>query len=113
MRQSLFAEPSRLQCIVAMRQFRIGRTHGGDQGLHHFGFDAVREMARVGNVLEATPAIGNFLVLRQRIGDQREGTQIFLERLGEHFGGGLALLAVGVLKQIERLLDRQRLARRS
>ena len=93
-----------------MRQFRIGRAHGSHQRLHHFGLDTVREMPRVGNVLEAAPAVGNFLVLRQRIGDQREGTQIFLERLGQRFGGRFAFLAVGVLKQIERRLDRQRFA---
>jgi hypothetical protein len=33
-------------------------------------------MAAVGDVLEAAPAIGDFLVLGERVGDQREGAQI-------------------------------------
>ena len=109
-RQLLLAEPFGLQRIIAVRQFRIGRAHGGDQRLHHFRLDAVGEMARVGDILEAAPAVGDFLVLGERIGDQRERAQIFLEGLGQRFRGGLALLAVGIDHEIERRLDRKLLA---
>ena len=67
-------------------------------------------MPRGGDVLEAAPAVGDFLVLGERVGDQREGPQVFLEGLGQRLGRGFPLLAVGVLQQIERRLDGQRLA---
>ena len=44
-------------------------------------------------VLTGEAAVGNFLVLRQRVGDQREGAQIFLECFGERFRCGAALRA--------------------
>ena len=95
-----------------MRQFRIGGAHSCDQRLHHFALDTVRQVARIGDVLEAAPAIGNFLVLGERVGDQRKGPQIVLEGLGERFGRSLAFLAVDILQQIERRLDRERFAAR-
>ena len=67
-------------------------------------------MARIGDVLEAAPAVGNLFVLGERIGDQHEWPQVFLERLGQRLRRRLALLAVRILQQIERRLDRQRLA---
>ena len=76
-----------LQRIVAVRQLRIGCAHGCDQRLHHFGLDAVRQMARIGDVLEAAPAVGNLLVLGERVGDQRERPQVLLEGLGQRLGG--------------------------
>src|SRR5262245_57304669 len=68
-------------------------------------------MPRVGNVLEAAPAIRNLLVLRERIGNQRKWPQILLEGFGERLGSRLAFLAIGVLQEIERWLDRHRLSR--
>ncbi len=93
-----------------MRQSRIGLAHRLDQRIDHFGLDAVRQMPRGGNVLEAAPAVGDFLVLGERVGDQRELAKIFLERIGERLRGGLALLLVAVLHEVERLLDAQLLA---
>jgi hypothetical protein len=59
-------------------------------------------MAAVGDVIEATPAIGNFLVLGERVGDQREGAQVLFECVGQRQAGLLALFAVGVLQQRKR-----------
>src|SRR3974390_105095 len=67
-------------------------------------------MASVRYIFEAAPAVGDFLVLSERIGDQRERTQVLLEGLSKCFGCRFALLAVSVLQKIKRRLDRQRLA---
>ena len=109
-RQALLAEPLRLQRIIAMRQPRIGGAHRRHQRIDHFGLDAVREMPRVGDVLEAAPAVGDFLVLGERVGDQREDAQIVLEGLRQRLRCGTALAHVRVLHQGERRLDRKRLA---
>ena len=109
-RQALLAEPLRLQRVIAMRQPRIGVAHRRDQRLDHLRLDAVGQMPRVGDVLEAAPAVGNLLVLGERVGDQREGAQVLLEGLRQRLGRGLALLAVLVLHQRERRLERELLA---
>ncbi len=43
--------------------------------------DAVRQMARFRDVREAAPAVRDFLVLGERVGDQREDAQVFAEGL--------------------------------
>ena len=96
-RQLLLAEPARLQRVIAVRQPRIGLAHRRHQRVHHLGLDAVGEMARLRDVGEAAPAVGNLLVLGERVGDQREEPQVLLEGLGQRLGRGLALLRVGVL----------------
>ncbi len=68
-------------------------------------------MARIRDILEAAPAVGNFLVLGQGIGDQRKRPLIGLEGLGQSFGRRLALQTIAVLQQIERRLDRKLLGR--
>src|SRR5665213_3329685 len=65
-------------------------------------------MPRTGDIFEAAPAVGDFLVLGERVGDQREGPQIRLESLGQRLRRRLALLAVGVLQHVERELDGKR-----
>ena len=71
-RQPLFAEPFGLERVIAVRQPRIGGAHRRDQRIDHFALDPVRQMALVGDVGKAAPAVGDFLVLGERIGDQRE-----------------------------------------
>ena len=93
-----------------MRQLGVSGAHRFDKGRDDFRFNAVGKMPRVGNVLEATPAVGNVLVLGERIGDQREQPQVFREGLGQRLGPRLALGFVFVLQQVERWLERQRLA---
>jgi hypothetical protein len=110
MRQPLLAEPARLERVVAVRKLRIGRAHGCNQGIDDFRLDAVGKVPRRGDVGEAAPTVGDLLVLGERVGDQGEQPQVFLEGFGQRFGGGLAGALLRVLHQVEGLLDRQRLA---
>jgi hypothetical protein len=55
-----------------VRQLRIRGAHGCDQGIDHFALDAIIKIARVGDVGKTAPAVGNFLILRQRVGDERK-----------------------------------------
>ena len=84
-----------------MRQARIGLANGGGKRIHDAPLDAVCEMARIGDVLKPAPAVGDFLVLGQRVGDQREGAQVFPEGGGERLGGLAAHVAVGVLEPVQ------------
>ena len=59
---------------------------------------------------KAAPAVGDLLVLGQRVGDQREDAQVLLEGLCERFGRLAANVAVRVLQPVERRLERQLLA---
>ena len=110
MREPLLAEPARLERVVAVREPRIGRAHGGHQRVDHLGLDPVRQMARIGDIGKAAPAVGNLLVLGERVGDEREQAHVLLERLRQRLRGGLALLLARVLQEVERRLDRERLA---
>ena len=96
MRQPVLAEPARLHRIIAVGQPRIGGADGGDQGLDHLAFDAVGKVARIGDVLEAAPAVGDLLVLGERVGDQGEEADVVAERPGDRLGACLALLLVAV-----------------
>ena len=107
MRELLLFEPAGLQIVIAMREPRIGRTNRTDQGIDDLALDAVVQVARIRDILKATPTVGNFLVLGERIGDEREGPLIVLEGLGQRLACGLALVRRAVLQQIERRLDRQ------
>ena len=80
-----------------MRQARIGGAHGGDQRVHHLGLDAIGEVARIGDVPEAAPAIRDLLVLGERVGDQRELAQIVLEYNAERLRGLFARLLLLIL----------------
>ena len=106
----VLAEPLRLQGVVAVRQARIGLAHGGDHRLHHLALDPVRQMAGIGHILEAAPAVRDLLVLGERVGDEREGAQVRLEGLGERVRGVLAHALVRVLQLVEGRLDGQLLA---
>ena len=108
--QLLLFEPARLQRVIAMRQSRIGRAHRTDQRIHHLALDAVVEMAGIRDVLEAAPAVGNLLVLGERVGDQRKGALVGLEGLRQRLRRRLALFRRAVLQQVQRRLDRQLLA---
>src|SRR5207244_2683079 len=71
---------------------------------------AVVEMPGVRNVRKAAPAIGNLLVLGQRVGDERKRPLIVLEGLRQRLTCRLALFRRAVLEEIERRLDSQLLA---
>ncbi len=101
----------RLQRVVAMRQLRIGGLHGRRPAPSTTsGSTRFARWRAVGDVGEAAPAVGNLLVLGERVGDQREGAQVFLEGLGERVRRCLAGIGLRVLHQVERRLDRQRFA---
>ena len=108
-RELVLAEPPGLHRIVAMRRARIGLPHRADQRFHHLALDPVGEMAAVGHVLEAAPAVGDFLVLGERVGDQREEANVVLEHLGQSLGRGPALASIRVHEEMERRLQRGRL----
>ena len=100
-------EPAGLEPVVAMRQFWIGRAHRTDQRIDHLALDAIVEMAGIGDVLETAPAIGDLLVLGERIGDQRKGPLVGFEGFRQRLGCRLALLPRAILQQVQRRLDRE------
>jgi len=73
-----------------MRQPRIGRAHRLDQRIDDLTLDPVGEMARIRDIGKAAPAVGDFLVLGERVGDEGEHAQIGLEGLRERGSGRLA-----------------------
>ena len=68
----VLAEPLGLHLVVAVAEPRIGLAHRRLQRIDDFALDRVVEVAAVGDVLEAVPAVGDFLVLGQHIGDVGE-----------------------------------------
>lgn len=108
--QPLLFEPAGLQRVIAMRQSRIGCTYRCDQRIDDYTLDTVSEMARVGDVLKAAPAIGNVLILGERVGDQRESALVGLEGFRQRLPGRLALLGRAILQHVQGRLDRQFLA---
>ena len=71
------AEPFGFQLVIAMRETRMRVLYSTHQSIDHFTFNAVRQMAGVSNVLKTAPAVRDFFVFAQRIGDERKRTQIF------------------------------------
>jgi hypothetical protein len=66
-------------------------------------------MPAIGHVLEAAPAVGNLLVLGERVGDQREQADVVLEHLGQRLRCRAAFVAIRMHQEIEGRLQRQRL----
>ena len=90
-----------------MREPRIGRADRSDQRIDHLALDAVVQMPGIGDVRKTAPAIGNLLVLGERVGDERKGPLIVLEGLRQRLACRLALFRRAVLQEVERRLDRQ------
>ena len=108
--QRRLAEPFGLERVIAMREARIGGAHGGHQRIDDLALDPVGKMPCVGDVAKTAPAIGNFLVLRQRVGDQRKCSQIFLQADAKGDRRLFTGFFVLILHEIEDGLDRQGLA---
>ena len=108
--ERVLAEPFRLELVIAVRKLGMRRLHGGDERRDNVALDAVGKMPRIGDVLEMMPAVGDFLVLGQRIADQRKGAQMRLQSLADRFRRRAAGLLLVVLQEIEHGLDRERLA---
>jgi hypothetical protein len=106
----LHAEPFRLHLVVAMREARIGFLDGGCKRVDYFALDAVRQVAAVGNVFEAAPAIGDILVLGERIGDERKDADVGLEGFGERHCRLAAHFRILFLQHVQRHFQRQLLA---
>ncbi len=64
-------------------------------------------MAAIGHILEAAPAVGDLLVLGERVGDEREQADVVRKHLAQRLGGRGAALAVRMRQEIERRLQRQ------
>ena len=90
-----------------MRKARIGIFHRLGQRVHHFPLDAVGEVTAIGDILKTAPAIGYFLILGQRVGDQRECAQIGCKSFCQCIGGLFTHGAIGVLKHVQRRFDAQ------
>ena len=108
--QRLLPEPLRFERVVAVGQAGIGCPHRVDEGFHHLGLDPVRQVARVRDILEPAPAVADLLVLRQRVGDEREDPQLAAQHRADRAGRLLADRAVRILKLVERRLQRHLLA---
>src|SRR5258708_34027604 len=67
-------------------------------------------MACVGNIVESAPAVGNLLILGERVGDEGKQPDILAESFCKRLRGSFALHTVFVLQQTERRLDRKLLA---
>ena len=93
-----------------MRQPRISGAHGGDQRVDDLALNPVRQVTLVGDIGKAAPAVGNFLVLGESVGDQRELLHVVLERFRKRLGGSLALFSGAILQQVESRFDRERLS---
>ena len=108
--QRIFPEPFGFQFVITMRQTRMRRLDSRDERGHNFAFNAVGQMTRIGDVFETAPTVGNFLVLGQRVRNQREDSQIRGKRIANGLGGFPSYLFASILHQIEYGLDRQLLA---
>nr|WP_255608336.1 hypothetical protein [Methylosinus sp. Sm6] len=108
--ERLLAEPFGLELVIAMRELGMGGDDARNQRLDHLGLDAIGEMARVGDIVKAAPAVGNLLVLGERVGHQREDAQIGLQRRAHRQRRLAPHVLIRVLHQSERGLERQLLA---
>ena len=104
-RELLHAEPARLHGVIAVREARIGLAHARDKRVDHRGLDAVGEMAAIRHVAEPAPAVGDLLVLGQRVGDQREEADVVLEDLGERLCCRVAARLSRIGQQVQRGLE--------
>ena len=83
-----------------MRQARISSLHRTDQRIDHLTLNTISEMAGISDILKAAPAIRNFLIFRQRIGDERKDTKIFTKGFCQRLRGFMARFAISVLQLV-------------
>ena len=98
------AEPARLQLVIAMRQIGIGFPDGRRQGVDNHIFDMVGEIARRLRPRIAAPAIIDFLILGQRVGDQAKQLNVLTKRLAQRFGSLFADLSVIIRQAVQDFL---------
>ena len=100
--QLLQTQPLRLHRVVAVRQARIARAHGGDQRVHHLVLDHVGAVAGRSGARVVAPVVDDLLVLGERVGDQRKQRDTLAEGRGDALGRRLAHRAVPVGKLVQR-----------
>ncbi len=60
--------------------------------------------------MKTAPAVGDFLVFGERIGDQRKQAQVLIEGLCQRVGRGLSFFAISILKEVKGCLQREAFA---
>ena len=90
-----------------MREPGIALRDRLDQRIDDLALDAVGEVPGIGDVGELAPAVGDLLVLGERVHDEREDAQIRCEGLGQRVRRRLPLLFVRVGHARQRRLQRQ------
>jgi hypothetical protein len=81
---------------------RVGGDDGVAQRLHDLGFDVVGEVAAVHAAGHVAPAVGDLLLLGERVVDAGEELDVGLEHAGKRARGGFAAGAVLVGEKVER-----------
>ena len=99
----LDTEPLGLELVVAMGELRVGRLHRGRERIDDFVLDHVGQIAERLRAGVLAPPVVDFLVLDQRVGDQREDRDIVALDLAERLGGLLAHRGVLVRQLVEDL----------
>ena len=110
MLQFLKPQPFRLQRIIVVGDFRIGRDHSVPQGVDNLRLHMVRQMAGGLRGRQLAPAVLNLFLFRQRVGDTGEEAEIGLEHFRQRGGGGDPFFAIGVGKEVQRAFGVQFLA---
>ena len=103
-------EPLRLHQVVAMREPREIRAHRRHQRIDDLVLDHVGAVAVAARARIVPPRVDDLLVLRQRVGDQREQPDILAERLADRTPRGLAHRTVAIRQLVQRGADGQFLA---
>ena len=88
----------------------MGAADRIDQSLDDLALDPVGEMARVGDIGKAAPAVGDLTVLDQGVPDVGEQRQVVAERCGQRFGGGAGGLFLRRKQAMQRRFERHGLA---
>ena len=109
-RHGLDAEPLCLELVVAVGKPRIGRLHGGHEGIDHLILDDIGEVAEGLRPLVLAPAVVDLLVLDQRVGDQREDRDVLALHLAERLGGVAPHLGFLARELVEDLRLAERLS---
>ena len=92
-----------LERVIAVRQARIGRSHGLGHGVHRLAVDLIGQVPRIRRAFEAPPLVFQRLVRRDRVQHQRHGLGPRRQRLVQPLGRGLAPRRLGIRQLVQRL----------
>ena len=99
--QLLQPEPLRLQRIIPMRQPAVAAGHSASQRVYHLVLNHVGPVAVARRARVAAPAVGDLLLLGERIGDQREQLDVLVESLADRVRGLLPHGAVPIRQFVQ------------